>query len=104
MSETREHEQSEKARRANRLFEERIGPALSEETPLRAYVAIDTESGDYEVEERDKRAAIDRLRERRPEASVWVRRVGSRAAHRFGGGRRFEEARRGGKNQSGKQK
>jgi hypothetical protein len=101
MSETREL--SQKARCANRVFDERIRPALDEETPLRAYVAIDTESGDYEVEERDKRASINRLRKRRPEANVWVRRVESRAAHRFGGERRFEQARGFHKDQPGKQ-
>jgi hypothetical protein len=90
--ENKRRERSAKARRADQIFEERVRPSLRADTPLRAYVAIDTASGDFEIEERDKRAAIDRLRERRPEASVWVRRVGSATAHRFGGGRRFHSA------------
>lgn len=93
MSKQDERARSEKARRADEIFEERVRPSLSEDVPLRAYVAIDTASGDFEVEERDERAALDRLRERQPEADVWVRRVGNRVAHRFGGGRRFSDMR-----------
>ncbi len=90
MSEISEQKQSNKARRGNEIFTKRIRPTLSSETPLRAYIAIDTESGDFEIENRDLMKAIKRLRERRPEADVWVRRVGSRVVHRIGGGRRFQ--------------
>ena len=94
--ENEDRERSAKARRADEIFEERVRPSLRAGTPLRAYVAIDTDSGDFEIENCDLPGAINRLRERRPEASVWVRRVGSPVAHRLGGGgrRRFREPKR----------
>ena len=50
---------------------------------LRNFVLIDIESGDYEVDA-DEDAASDRLLARRPDAQVWMRRVGSPYAHRLG--------------------
>ena len=47
-------------------------------------VAIDIESGAYEVDE-DELTAFDRLRARVPQAQIWLVRVGSRYVHRFGG-------------------
>ena len=84
--ETREHQQSEKARRANRIFEKHIRPELESNVSPRAFVAIDLESRDFEVDDR-KLAAADRLVERRPEAKgkLWFRRVGSPVAYHIGG-------------------
>jgi hypothetical protein len=49
----------------------------------RNFVLIDIETGDYEVHA-DQDAASDRLLARRPDAQVWMRRVGSPHAYRFG--------------------
>jgi hypothetical protein len=49
------------------------------------FLALDVESGDYEVDE-DEMAAIRRARAKHPESLFCVLRVGHRAAHRIGGG------------------
>jgi hypothetical protein len=46
-------------------------------------VAIDIETGEYEIAP-DELAAANRLLTRRPEAQVWIRRIGSRYLYRFG--------------------
>lgn len=75
------------ARRGNRLFEERVLPQIDDpEADARKYVAIDIETGDYEISE-GQMEATQRLLERRPEAMgrVWFRRVGSTSAYHIGG-------------------
>jgi hypothetical protein len=47
------------------------------------FIAIDIESGAYETDHSEL-SASDRLLERFPNAQIWLRRVGSRYAHRFG--------------------
>ena len=47
------------------------------------FVAIDIETGAYEVDG-DELAASDRLLVRVPNAQVWLRRIGSRYARHFG--------------------
>lgn len=47
------------------------------------FVAIDIETGAYEVD-RDELTASDRLAARVPNAQIWLRRIGSRYARRFG--------------------
>ena len=49
------------------------------------FLALDVESGDYEVDE-DEMAAIHRAQAKHPESLFCVLRVGHRAAHRIGGG------------------
>jgi hypothetical protein len=69
-------------------FARRFPPA----PPPRAFVAIDVETGDYEVDENDVEA-MDRLAERTPEAEgrMFLRRVGSKSAYHFGGRFRLED-------------
>jgi hypothetical protein len=76
------YSKEEFARRGDELYEREILPRLG---PNRVghYVAIDIESGDFEVDA-DEIAASDRLQARRPDAQIWVTRVGSRYARRFG--------------------
>ena len=83
---------SDTAQRGNEIFDRRVRPHVDVEADARKYVAIDVETEDFEID-RNQRAATDRLVERRPEAEgrLWLRRVGSRFAHRFGGGRLQEE-------------
>ncbi len=46
------------------------------------FVALDVQTGDYEVDE-DDYAAVSRLRARNPAAQVWLSRVGQPAAYRM---------------------
>ncbi|MBM4031672.1 MAG: hypothetical protein FJ291_07785 [Planctomycetes bacterium] len=49
------------------------------------FLALDVESGDYEVDENEV-AAIHRVEARHPDTVFCVLRVGYRATHRIGGG------------------
>ena len=72
------------ARLGDEIYQRDIRPRIAADS--RTFVAIDVETGDYEIDG-DELTAIDRLMARRPSAAVWLRRVGSRYAHRFGAGR-----------------
>lgn len=78
------YSKEEFSRRGEEIFERTIKPAVENRNP-RDFVAIDIETGSYEVDP-DELAAMDRLHARIPNAQVWLRRVGSRFAHRVGGG------------------
>ena len=71
------------ARKAEEIFERDIQPNLSGHGD-EEFVLIDIETGDYEIGA-DELAASDRLQARRADAQIWVRRVGSPFARRFGG-------------------
>ena len=75
----------ELARRGDDTFTRHIRPALRPEDDGR-FVAIDVESGAFEVDENDL-AAVSRLHRRVPGAQVWLVRAGYPAAHRLRGGR-----------------
>ena len=78
------HSREEFARRGEDLYERVVLPVVRPSDEGK-FVLIDIESGDYEVDG-DELAASDRLLERRPGAQVWMRRVGSPYARRFGRG------------------
>ena len=80
---TRRYTKEEFARRGDALYESKVSPLLTPNDNDK-FVAIDIETGEYEVAADEKRAG-DRLRKRIPEAQIWVVRVGSRSVHRFGG-------------------
>ena len=86
----------DKAQRGNEIFERKVRPHVDVEKEARKYVIIDLASEDFEVD-RNQRAAFDRLVQRQPEAqsrqTLWLRRVGSRYAHHFGGRLRDEDLR-----------
>ena len=73
------------ARRGNTIFEERVRPHVDVDAEAHKFVAIDVETGKYEVDESEVKAT-DRLAERCPEAEgrIWLRRVGYEHAHRLG--------------------
>lgn len=71
------------AKRGDALFESAVRPHLKHEGDD-DFVAIDIETGAYEVDASEI-AACDRLRARVPNAQVWLRKVGSGSAHHFGG-------------------
>ena len=70
----------------NALFETRIKPLISGEDPD-LFLAIDINSGDYEVAPDDTTPG-QHLRQRRPGAVVFLRRVGDEDAYYVGSGYR----------------
>jgi len=82
MSEARPRYSKEDAvRKGQEIFDRDVFANLDSEDPNH-FVAIDIESGDYEVGS-DELEVIDHLRARRPDAQVWMRRVGFPWTHRF---------------------
>src|SRR5688500_6674255 len=86
------YSKAEFAKRGEAIFEKDIRPHLKDEDDD-DFVAIDIETGAYEIDASEM-AASHRLRARVPKAQTWLRRVGSRFAHSFGG-RRLTWNRRG---------
>ncbi|HSK81656.1 MAG TPA: hypothetical protein VLQ45_34695 [Thermoanaerobaculia bacterium] len=70
------------ARRGDEIYDRDLSPHLKKEDEGK-FVLIDIESGDCEVDA-DMLAASDRLRARRPDAEVWIRRIGYRYVYRIG--------------------
>jgi hypothetical protein len=63
-------------------FDRQVRPALRAEDDGK-FVAIDVETGAYEIDE-DDYAAVIRLRSRKPGAEIWLTRAGFPAACRIG--------------------
>lgn len=76
------YDEDDIAVRGEEIFARDIEPQVRTR-PGRDFVLIDILSGDYEVDA-DELVAADRLFERRPEATVWMRRVESPDTYRFG--------------------
>ena len=76
------YSKEEFARRGDEIYERDIVSHFGPDDEGK-FVVIDIETGAYEVD-RDEIAASDRLLARRPDAQVWLRRVGSRYARHFG--------------------
>lgn len=87
---TRPYDKDEIARRGKDLYERRVRRKVeAEDANEGRFLAIDVESGDYEVAG-DALGAGAGLRRRRPDATVYLMRVGRpgdrpRAAFRLGG-------------------
>jgi hypothetical protein len=75
------YDKEEFARRGEAIFERDIRPIIGAANK-RDFVAIDIETGAYEIDPNEL-AASDRLRARHPNAQIWLRRVGSRFARHF---------------------
>jgi hypothetical protein len=73
------------ARRGDEIYDRDIRPQV-EAAHQGEIVAIDIESGDWEIDP-DEMAASDRLEARRPDAQIWIVRVGSRYVRQYGFGR-----------------
>lgn len=71
------------AQRGDEIYETQVRPQV-EEGNHGKIVAIDIETGDFEVD-KSEIAACDRLEARRPDAQIWIVRIGSRYVRRFGG-------------------
>lgn len=72
----------EYARRGDALYERDLR-TLIEQGNEGKYVALDIETGAYEVDANEL-SASDRLLARVPDAQTWLRRIGSRYARRVG--------------------
>ena len=70
------------ARRGDEIYDRDLFPHLKKEDEGK-FILIDIESGDCEVDA-DMLAASDRLRARRPDAEVWIRRIGYQYVYRIG--------------------
>jgi hypothetical protein len=77
----RRYSKDDLARLGEAIYESGLAKIL-EPTAQGKLVAIDVDSGDYDVD-LDELAACDRLLARRPNAQVWLMRVGSRYVRRF---------------------
>ncbi len=76
------YSKEEFARRGDEIYERVLRPTLERGNEGK-FVAIDIETGAYEVDA-DQLAASDRLLARVPNAQIWLRRIGFRHARRFG--------------------
>lgn len=76
------YNKEEFARRGEEIYERDIRPHL-EEVDKGKFIVIDIETGAYEIDT-DELVASDRLLARHPGAQVWLMRIGSRYARRFG--------------------
>jgi hypothetical protein len=76
------YSKEELARRSEAIFARDIRSQLAN-VPDNQFVAIDIETGSYELDENEL-AASDRSMARYPRAQIWLRRVGSPHARRFG--------------------
>jgi hypothetical protein len=79
----RRYSKEEFARRGDALVESKVRPNLTAADKDK-FVAIDIETGEYELD-KDEMKAADRLRKRVPDAQIWLVHVTSGYLHRFGG-------------------
>jgi hypothetical protein len=77
------YSKEEFARRGDDVYERDIR-LIVEKGNEGKYVAIDIESGDYEMDA-DEIAASDRLLARKTNAQIWLIQIGASTARRFGG-------------------
>jgi hypothetical protein len=77
------HTTDEIARRGEELYERSVRARVEPENDGR-FLALDVESGDFEIAD-EPLAATTRLRERHPGAVAYLVRVGRPAAFRLGG-------------------
>ncbi len=77
----RRYSKEEIARRGDDIYERDVKPRLKPEDNGK-FVAIDIETGDYEIAD-EALAASDGLRKRVPQAQTWLVRMGSRYVHRY---------------------
>lgn len=79
---TRKHTLEELEILGAEIFDRGVRPALRAEDDGK-FVAIDVDTGEYEVNE-DDFTAVTNLRRRRPEAEIWLMRAGYPTTYRMG--------------------
>jgi hypothetical protein len=72
----------EHARRGTEMYEQQVRPRVEADN-YGKIVAIDIDTGDYEIAETGL-AASQRLLARHPDAQIWCVRIGHRAVHHLG--------------------
>ena len=77
------YSKEEFAKRGDEIYETQVRSQVEEGNHGRI-VAIDLETGDFEVDQSEI-VACDRLEARHPDAQIWIVRIGSRHVRRFGG-------------------
>lgn len=78
------HSATEFAQQGRSLYEREVRPHITEEEDKGKFVAIDIETGAYEIDA-DDYTATERLLERHPDAQIWLCRVGQEVTYRIGG-------------------
>ena len=76
------YSKEEHARRGTEIYDRQVRSRV-EPTSIGKIVAIDVDSGEFEVAD-NSLTASQKLLVRRPDAQIWCVRVGSPAVHRFG--------------------
>lgn len=74
---------TEFAKRGQTFYDQKVHPHVTEADEGK-FVAIDIETGIYEIDS-DDYTATERLLRRQPTAQIWLVRVGQRTAYRIGG-------------------
>jgi hypothetical protein len=77
------YSKEEFAQIGDQIYETQIRPKIEADNQGKI-VAIDIETGDFEIDASEI-AACDRLESRHPDAQIWMVRIGSRYVRRFGG-------------------
>ena len=78
----RRYSKEEFARRGDAIYENAILPKLTA-NDVGKFLAIDIETGEYKIAA-DEMSAGDRLRARRPDAQIWMVRIGYASTRSFG--------------------
>lgn len=78
----RRYSKEEFARRGSAIFENEVRPKLKKRDAEK-FVAIDIETGEYELGA-DELAASDKMLARVPDAQIWLVQAGTGILHRFG--------------------
>ncbi len=76
------YSKEEHSRRGMEIYDQQVRRQVESANQGRI-VAIDVDSGDFELAE-DSLAAASQLLARRPDAQIWCVRIGYPAVHRFG--------------------
>jgi hypothetical protein len=69
------------------LYESRIRALVDTDINLGKLLALDIQTGDFEIDSESTLAAAIRLRERQPNANIFGLRIGYDAVYAFGGAR-----------------
>lgn len=77
------YSKEEFAQRGDEIYESQVRQQV-EGNHYGKIVAIDIETGDWEIDANEI-VACDRLEAQHPDAQIWIVRVGSRHVRRFGG-------------------
>jgi hypothetical protein len=79
----RRYRKEEFARRGDALYEKKVRPHVKARDNGQ-FAAIDIETGEFAIDA-DELKACRKLRQRLPDAQIWMVRVGSPYVHRIGG-------------------